>query len=89
MNRDIAGCYAQAYRYLRAALTLREDAAAVYDAALPEKEKRVLQRELIALLPAAGPGAENHAFCQAITWKGILQETDELLNETVCCLDLP
>ena len=89
LNRDIAGCYAQAYRYLRAALTLREDAAAVYDAALPEKEKRVLQRELIALLPAAGPGAENHAFCQAITWKGILQETDELLNETVCCLDLP
>ena len=89
LNREIAGCYAQAYRYLRAALALRQDAAAVYDAALPEKEKRAIQRELTALLPASGPGGESHAFCQAVTWKGVLQETDALLNETICCLDVP
>lgn len=89
LNREIAGCYQQAYRYLRAALTVREDAAAVYQAALPEKETRALQRELTALLPAAGPGGESHAFCQAVTWKGVVQETDALLNETACCLDVP
>ncbi len=89
LNREIAGCYARAYRYLRAALAVKQDAAAVYDAALPEKEKRALQRELTALLPAAGPGGEGHAFCQAITWKGVVQETDSLLNETAYCLDVP
>ena len=89
LNREIAGCYARAYRYLRAALSIRQDAAAVYDCALPEKEKRALQRELTALLPAAGPGGESHAFCQAVTWKGVVQETDALLNETACCLDVP
>ena len=89
LNRAIAGCYAQAYRYLRAALSVRQDAAAVYEAALPEKEKRALQRELAALLPAAGPGGESHAFCQAITWKGVAQETDALISETACCLDVP
>ena len=89
LNREISGCYQQAYRYLRAALAVREDAAAVYRAALPEKEKRALQSELTALLPNSGPGAESHAFCQAVTWKGVVQETDALLNETACCLDVP
>ncbi len=89
LNRAIAGCYARAYRYLRAALAVKQDAAAVYEAALPEKEKRALQRGLTALLPPSGPGGESHAFCQAITWKGVVQETDALMNETVCCLDVP
>ncbi len=89
LNREIAGCYARAYRYLRSALAVKQDAAAVYDAALPEKEKRMLQRELTALLPSSGPGGECHAFCQAITWKGVAQETDALLNETAYCLDVP
>ncbi len=89
LNRDVAGHYARAYRYLRAALAVRQDAAAVYENALPEKEKRALQRELTALLPAAGPGGESHAFCQAITWKGVVQETDALIAETACCLDVP
>ncbi len=89
LNREISGCYQRAYRYLRAALAVREDAAAVYRAALAEKEKHALQKELTALLPAAGPGPESHAFCQAITWKGVAQETDALLNETACCLDVP
>ena len=38
---------------------------------------------------AAEPGVESHAFCQAITWKGVVQETDALLNETAYCLDVP
>ena len=89
LNREISGCYAQAYRYLRAALAVRQDAAAVFEAALPEKEKRTLQREWAALLPSAGAGKESHAFAQAITWKGVLQETDGLVAETVYSLDVP
>ena len=86
---EISGCFAQAYRYLSAALSAREDAAAVYGEALSDKEKRTLQKEWTALLPAAGPGPESHAFAQAITWKGVLQETDALAAETVYCLDAP
>ena len=89
LNREIAGCYARAYRYLRAALAVRQDAAAVCEAALSEKEKTALRREWTALLPAAGPGGESHAFCQAITWKGVMQETDALQGDTVYCLDAP
>ncbi len=89
LSRDISWCYAQAYRYLKAALAVKQDAAAVYDAALPEKEKRAIQRELTALIPPSEPGGESHAFCQAITWKGVAQETDALMNETICCLDVP
>ena len=89
LTKEISDCYAQAYRYLRAALALREDAAAVYDAALPETEKRVLQREWVSLLPSAEPGIETHAFAQAITWKGVLQQLDAVLTGTVYCLDAP
>ena len=89
LNRDIAGRYAQAYRYLRGALAMRQDAAAVYDEAFSDKERRALRREWAALLPAAGPGPESHAFAQAITWKGVLQETDLLQAEMAYCLDVP
>lgn len=89
LGREIAGRYAQAYRYLRAALAVRRDAAAVYGAALPDKEKRTLQREWTALLPAGETGGESHAFAQAITWKGVLQETVALEAQTVYSLDAP
>ena len=89
LNRDISACYAQAYRYLKAALAVRSDAAAVYEAALGEREKRMLQAEWTALLPSGAPGPESHAFAQAITWKGVLQEMDAVLRETVYCLDVP
>ncbi len=89
LTREISGCYAQATRYLRSALAVRQDAAAVYETALSEREKRMLQNELLALLPGGREGGGMNAFAQAITWKGVLQETDAVLTETNYCLDLP
>lgn len=89
LTHQISACYAQAYRYLKAARQLRDDAAAVYSAALPEAQKRMLEREWVSLLPSAEPGGETHAFAQAITCKGVLQRLDAVLTETVYCLDAP
>ena len=89
LNREISACYAQAYRYLKAAKQLRDDAAAVYSAALPQAQKRMLEREWVSLLPSAEAGGETHAFAQAITWKGVLQRLDAVLTDTVYCLDVP
>lgn len=89
LSKEISACYAQAYRYLHAAKILREDAAAVYAAAMPEAQKQVLQREWVSLLPSAEPGEETHCFAQAITWKGVLQQLDAVLTGTVYCLDAP
>ena len=89
LTHQISACYAQAYRYLKAAMQLRDDAAAVYSAALPEAQKRMLEREWVSLLPSAEPGGETHAFAQAITWKGALQRLDAVLTDTVYCLDAP
>ena len=89
LNREIAACYAQAYRYLKAAKALRDDAAAVYAAALPEAQGQMLRREWVSLLPSAETGGETHAFAQAITWKGVLQQLDAALTGTAYCLDAP
>ena len=88
-NRQISACYAQAYRCLAAARALRGDAAAVYDAALSKKARRALEHDLLALLPAAPQGDLTRVFAQAITWKGVLQEIDSILTDTVYCLDVP
>ncbi|MBR1583942.1 MAG: hypothetical protein IJ662_00190 [Clostridia bacterium] len=89
LNREIAGCYAQAYRYLTAAKALRADAAAVYDRAFAPKSRRALERELQSLLPAGPEGDGSRVFAQAITWKGVLQEIDSILTDTVYCIDAP
>ena len=89
VSREISACYAQAYRYLKAAKQLRDDAAAVYRAALPEAQKRMLEREWVSLLPSAEAGSETHVFAQAITWKGVLQRLDAVLSDTAYCLDTP
>ncbi|MBR0406445.1 MAG: hypothetical protein IJI53_00240 [Clostridia bacterium] len=89
LNQEISACYAQAYRYLKAAQSLWLDAAAVYDSALPENKKKTLQREWVSLLPAAQPGGETHAFAQAVTWKGVLQQLEAVMAETTYCLDAP
>ena len=89
LSQEISACYAQAYRYLKAAKELRDDAAAVYSTALPQAQKRMLQREWVSLLPSAEPGGDTHAFAQAITWKGVLQRLDAVLTDTVYCLDAP
>lgn len=89
LNSTISACYAQAYRYLRAALEVKRDAGAVYGAALSPKEKRALTQSLLALLPGGPAGEEIHVFAQAITWKGVLQQVDSILEEAVQCLDLP
>ena len=87
--REISACYARAYRYLNGALAVRSDAAAVFDAAMPDRERRLLQKELTALIPPGAPGMDTHAFAQAITWKGVIQYVDTLLTDNVCCLDVP
>ena len=89
LSKEISACYAQAYRYLKAAKHLRDDAAAVYSAALPQAQKRMLEREWVSLLPSAEAGGEAHAFAQAITWKGVLQRLDAVLTDTIYCLDTP
>ena len=89
LNRRIAACYARAYRCLRAALEMRRDAAAVYQAALSDPERRRLTDTLLSLLPSGTDGPEIHCFAQAVTWKGTVQEMDSVLTDTVYCLDVP
>ena len=85
----VSACFAQAYRYLRAAQAVRADAAAVYDAAFSAKERRSLEQQLLALLPAGPEGDGAHAFAQAITWKGVCQQVDSILTDTIYCLNAP
>lgn len=89
LHQEISGCFARAYRYLAAAKTLRADAAAVYDAALSPKARRALENELLSLIPGGAEGGTFHAFAQAITCQGVLQQLDSILTDTVYCLDVP
>lgn len=89
LNGVISACYAQAYRYLRAALAVRQDADAVYQTALSDAERRRVLRDLTSRLPGGPVGNERHCFAQAITWKGVLQEMDAVITDAVCCLDVP
>lgn len=89
LQLDIAACYARAYRYLAAANNVREDAAAVYRAALPEQEERALAAAWQAVIPSEPRGDGDHVFVQAITWKGQVQEVDSIVPARVYCLDVP
>lgn len=89
LQRSIAGCYARAYRYLAAAQAVRSDAAAVYDEALPEREKRLMLREWTGQIPVGPAGGEEHAFLQAVTCRGVVSEMDSLTADRVLCLDAP
>ena len=89
LTRDIAACYAQAYRYLSAARALRSDAEAVHGAALSPRERRIVEKELLSLLPAGPEGEEIHLFARAVTWKGVQEHLDSILTGTVYCLDAP
>lgn len=89
LSRAISRRYAQAYRCLRAALALRQDAAAVYDEALGDNEKKRLTRRALSLLPGGAEGAESHFFAQAITCRGTLQQIDSILSDSACCIDAP
>ena len=89
LTAEISGRYAQAYRYLAAARACRADAAAVYDAAFAEEDRRRLTRELLSLLPEGEMGGETHLFAQAITCQGVLQRVESIWEDTVYCLDLP
>lgn len=89
LYRDISAAYARAYRYLAAACSLRADAAAVYDAALSSRDRRAMELELMALVPGGPEGGISHAFAQAITCQGVLQQLDSILTDTAYCLDVP
>lgn len=89
LQRRISDRYAQAYRYLRSAQAIRDDAAAVYREALSDQERKTLIRAWLADMPSDRDGGEDHVFAQAITWKGVLQETDAMLTGRVFCVDVP
>ena len=89
LQKEISSCYAQAYHDLRSALEMRNDAALVYRAALSEKEERLLCGEISALIPSGQNGMDSHAFCQAITYQGVLQRMDSVLQGNIYCLDVP
>lgn len=89
LTREISGCFARAYRCLRAALALRQDAGAVYDAAFSEKSRLHMERELLSLLGGGPDGGETHVFAQAITCQGVLQEIDSIVTEKTYCIDAP
>ena len=89
LNREISACYAQAYRYLRAAQAMRDDAGAVCAAALGRNARRAALEELLSYFPEHGGDGETHLFAQAITWKGVLQYMDGVLTEKTVCLDVP
>ena len=87
--QEMQACYARAYRYLSAAYTLRQDATAIYDAAFSPASRRALENELLSLLPGGPEGPVTHAYAQAITCQGVIQQVDSILCDTVYCLDLP
>lgn len=89
VQTDISGCFSRAYRYLKAAETMRQDAAAVYEAAFSDQGRRSLENELVSLLPERPEGPVRHAFAQAITCQGVLQQMDSILTDGVYCLDVP
>ena len=89
LNREISACYAQAYRYLRAARAMREDAGAVCDAALSRSARHAALEELLSYFPEPCGDGESHLFAQAITWKGVLQYLDGILTGKTVCLDAP
>ena len=89
LYEGIAAAYQRAYRYLSAAHALRADAAAVYDAAFPLKNRRRLEKELEDFLPKEPEGPCRHAFSQAITWQGVVQHLDSIKAPRICSLDVP
>ena len=89
LQQDISAAFSQAYRYLSAAKAVRSDAAAVYAAAFGNKERRAMEQALFSMLPSAPDGGSGHAFAQAITCQGVLQQMDSVIEENTCCLDVP
>lgn len=87
--QDISHTYARAYRYLKAAAAMRQDADAVYRGALEADKRRQMENELLALVPQGDAGGEQHAFLQAITWKGVVQYPQWLDGKTMVSLQLP
>ena len=89
LTQSISGRFAQAYRCLSAALSLRQDAAAVYAVALGDKGKRDMERQILSRLPGGPEGREAHCFAQAITCRGVLQEIDSITADGALCIDSP
>lgn len=85
----IGDTFARAYRYLKAAAAMRSDSGAVYARALDGDRQRRVLNELLSLLPSGVRGEEQHAFLQAITWKGVVQYPKWLEAKQMISLNLP
>jgi len=89
LTQSISARFAQAYRCLSAALSLRQDAAAVYALALGDKGMRDMEKQILSFLPGGPEGSEAHCFAQAITCRGVLQEIDSITADGALCIDAP
>lgn len=85
----ISHTFARAYRYLKAAEAMRQDCAAVYRKAFLPPRRRNMENHLLSLVPDGEKGGEQHAFLQAITWKGVVQCADWLEARQMVSLVLP
>lgn len=86
---EVSRTYARAYRCLKAAAVMRQDADAVYRCALEADKRRQLVNELLALVPDGEEGKESHGFLQAITWQGVVQYPSWLDSRVMVSLQLP
>ncbi len=83
-NKKISGLFARAYRYLKAADAVYEDASVIYSEALCIGEMNRYTNQLIAELfnntqPAEVPGKERSLFASAMTPIGLCNYLDSVL----------
>lgn len=80
LQREISGCFAQAYRYLAAALPLRDDSAAIQKSLMDEKKLMSLFAPWLETLTErralSAPGKSRSMFVSAITPEGCVNHLE-------------
>ncbi len=89
LNEKISHTFARAYRYLHAAEGMRQDSGAVYRRAFLPARRRNMENRLLSMVPDGEKGVEQHAFLQAITWKGVVQYPELLEAKQMVSLSIP
>ncbi len=85
LNKKIKGCYATAYRYLRATASLKEDTQNIYNEALNEGQEALFSYELNTMLlgqglPSRTRGKQRCLFASAITPRGFSDYLDSICS---------
>lgn len=80
LQRDVSGCFAQAYRYLAAALPLRDDSAAIHKSLMDERKLMRLFAPWLEMVTEHGapsaPGKSRSMFVSAITPEGCVNHLE-------------